>query len=154
MRAARRGSRDGSTLLELLVTMIVVGALAGIVAPNLRSAIFRAEAAKIVTDMNRVRVAVFELREESGGLPRRARWGFGPPRSRSLPRKRVVQVQGPGVPSDYEHAERQGGLLCAVSSELTHRQPPYSASGRAGRDSGSVTWSRRRTRFRLLEDNR
>ena len=153
MSAARRGSPGGFTLLELLVTMIVVAVLAGIVAPKLRSAIFRAEAAKVVTDMNRVRVAVFELREESGGLPRRARWG-------SVPRDLVPYLEN--VSFKYKDLEyrlttntRRGRVDFYV------RYPRNSPIGnalqrfrRAGRDSGSVTWSRRRTRFRLLENNR
>ena len=100
MSNPRSDSRGGFTLLELLVTMIVLGALAGIAVPNLRSAIYRADAAKIVTDMNLVRIAVFELREESGGLPRRARWG-------SVPADLVPHLEG--VSFTYKDLEYRVG---------------------------------------------
>ncbi len=153
MSAVKFGSRCGFTFLELLVTMIVLGTLAGIALPNFRAAVYRADAAKIMTDMNRVRVAVFELREESGGFPRRAGWG-------SVPRDLVPHLDN--VSFTYKDLEyrlttnsRRGRVDFSV------RYPRNSPIGnalqhfrRAGRDSGSVTWSRRRTRFRLLEDNR
>ena len=153
MSAARCGSRGGFTLLELLVTMIVLGALAGMVAPNFRAATYRADAAKIMTDMNLVRIAVFELREESGGLPQRARWG-------SVPRDLVPHLENVSFTyKDLEYRLTSNSRRGRV--DFFVRYPRNSPVGnalqrfrRAGRDSGSVTWSRTRTRFRLLEDNR
>lgn len=151
--SARCRGRGGFTLLELLVTLSVMGTLAGIAVPNFRSAVYRADAAKIMADMNVVRLAVFELREESGGLPGRARWG-------SVPADLVPLLDN--ISFTYKNLEyrlttnaRRGRVDFLV------RYPRDSPIGnalkrfrRAGRDSGSVTWSRTRTRFRLLEENR
>ena len=153
MSAARCRSRVGFTILELLVTLIVMGTLAGIAVPNFRAAVYRADAAKIVTDMNLVRVAVFELREEIGGLPRRARWGSVPPQL--VPYLDNVSFTYKDLEYRLTTNRRRGRVDFLV------RYPRNSRIGnalqrfrRAGRDSGSVTWSRTRTRFRLLEDNR
>jgi len=51
---ARRG---GFTLIELMIVAAIVGILAGLAIPNLRTMIYRARAAEVAGDMEVVRVA-------------------------------------------------------------------------------------------------
>jgi prepilin-type N-terminal cleavage/methylation domain-containing protein len=153
MSAPRCRSRSGFSLLELLGALVVLGVLAGIAVPNFRAAVYRADATKIVTDMTAVRLAVFELREESGRLPRRARWGSIPPEL--VPYLDNVSFTYKDLQYRLTTNTRRGRVDFLV------RYPRNSPIGNAlqrfrrpGKDSGSVTWSRRRTRFRLLEGNR
>lgn len=70
--------RQGSTLIEILITMVVIGILAGLAAPSLHDAAVKADAAHILSDFQTIRVAVMEYYAEEvvvGDL-RRARRGF------------------------------------------------------------------------------
>ncbi len=53
----RRSGREGFTLVELLVTVAIVGILAGLAIPNMRPMLLRARAAEVVGDLEVVRVA-------------------------------------------------------------------------------------------------
>lgn len=146
-------SRRGFTIIEMLIVLAILGILGGIALPSLRGAVYRADATKVVTDMTAVRQAVFDYREDSGELPRTARWGTAPPQ---------LAPYLDGLPFTYKDLEYR--LVSNVRRgrvDFIVRYPGGSFIGaalqrfrRPGTESGSVTWSRRRTVFRLLEGNR
>lgn len=149
MRVA--GHWTGFTIIEVLIAMTVVGILAGIAIPNFRAAITRADAARVASDMTLVRTAVFEFREGDGSLPRSARWGTVPPDLAAL------------VDIDFSYKNAEYRLVTNQSRgrvEFRVRYPRGSELGAAlqglmqpGSGSGSVTWTARQTRWRLLENN-
>ena len=61
--------RAGYTLVELLVVMLVVGILAGLALPRVRSALHRADATRIVTDVNTIEQAAVAHLTETGAFP-------------------------------------------------------------------------------------
>lgn len=75
----RRQASRGFTLFELLLIMVVISILAGIALPTMRKAIDKAEAARIMTDVRNVTLAVRSYVEEKGTLPKSAPWGTSPP---------------------------------------------------------------------------
>lgn len=143
--------RGGFTLIELLVTMTVIGILTGIAIPNFRASIARADASRIAADMTVVRTAVFEYREDNGELPRRGQWGQVPEDledhldiefDHGDVRYRLVTNRRRGRVEFRVRYPRRGELSVAMRRFM---QP--------GTTSGSVNWSHRQTRWRLLEDN-
>ena len=151
--SVRGAASRGMTLIEILMVLVVLGILVGLAIPNLRSALFRAEAAKVVADMNTVRLALFEYREDNGSLPRSGRWDNVPPDllpylgdqsfSRGDIRYRLVTNRNRGrVIFDVRYPK--GSL---IGAELKRFRRP-------GRESGSVLWRSNRTRFYLLNNNR
>ena len=74
-----REARRGFTLVEMLIVAVVAGILAGLAMPNLREAVFRAEAAKVASDVHTVELAVRTYMEDNGAVPRSGRWGQSPP---------------------------------------------------------------------------
>ncbi|MDP2956554.1 MAG: prepilin-type N-terminal cleavage/methylation domain-containing protein [Longimicrobiales bacterium] len=78
MRGGRR-ARGGFTLAELLLIMVVLSILAGVALPTMRKAIDRADAAKIMTDIRNVSMAVRTYIENTGVLPDGEQWGVLPP---------------------------------------------------------------------------
>ena len=152
MSEGRAANRGGFTLMELITTMIALGILGGIALPNLRAATYRADASKIAAEMTLVRTAMFEFREDTGNLPRTARWGVIPPDLAPY-----INVQFTYKDLDYRLVSntRRGRV------ELRVRYPRQSPIGaalrrfrRPGKESGSVTWTTKQTRWRLLENNR
>lgn len=153
MRPVRDARRGGFTLIDLLTTMIVVSILAAIAIPSFKEAVARADARKVLTDVAAIRIAVHEYRQDANALPRGARWGATPPDL--APHLNDVDFVYKDVEYRLTSNRRRGRV------DLTVRYPRDSAIGAAlvtfaqpGSDSGSVTWSRRRTRFRILEQNR
>jgi prepilin-type N-terminal cleavage/methylation domain-containing protein len=151
MKSIHRSGRAGVTLIELLIVMAIVGILAGIALPSLRSAIDRADAAKVASDMTVVRTAVFEFREDDNSLPRSAGWGRVPPDLAS-------RLDIPFTYKDVEYRLVTNARRGRV--EFRVRYARGSALGAAlqtfmapGTESGSVTWTARQTRWRLLEGN-
>jgi prepilin-type N-terminal cleavage/methylation domain-containing protein len=149
---SRASARAGFTLMELLLTMIVLGILGGIAAPTLRGATYRADASKIAADMTTVRTAVFEYREVASRLPSTAAWGTIPPDL--APHFSNVQFVYKNVDYRLVTTESQGRVDFIV------RYPSGSPIGaalyrfrRPGSDSGSVIWSDTQSRWRLLEQN-
>jgi prepilin-type N-terminal cleavage/methylation domain-containing protein len=144
---------SGFTLIELVTVVVIIGILAGIALPSFQSTIYRADAVKVVADMNAIRLAVFEFREDNNRLPRAARWGQAP--------SDLVPYLG-GMPFGYKDLEyrlrvnnRRGNI------EFYVRYPRRSPIGNAlrqyrrpGSESGSVSWTLRKTKFRILVNNR
>lgn len=63
------GDRRGFTLAELMVVTFIVGILAGLVVPNVRKALFRADAAHILGDVYTIRDAAHRVLTEAGTYP-------------------------------------------------------------------------------------
>ena len=153
MRRAPSARRGGFTLLELLTALIVIGILGGIAIPSLRQAVYRADARKVLTDVSALRVAIFEYREESGNLPPTAAWSTIPPVL--VPYLNNVQFTYKDL--QYRIRTRNNRGRVDIFVRYPRRHPigaALSAFARPGNDSGSVTWNNRRTRFRILENNR
>lgn len=152
MRRGPARRRNGFTLIELVITIIMLSVLGGIALPTLRAAVFRAHAAKVATDVAAVRAAVFQLREDTNGLPRTARW-------RTVPPDLATYLNNvPFVYQDLEYRLVTNARRGRV--DLRIRYPRGSTVGaalqryrRSGSDAGSVTWTARQTIWRLLEDN-
>jgi len=74
-----RRSRRGYTIIELLVTMTVVGILANIAVPMMRGVQQKADAAKVISDYHVVRVAAFSYFSQHNTFPPTAKEGEAPP---------------------------------------------------------------------------
>jgi Tfp pilus assembly protein PilE len=80
MRPAPGKSKAGFSLAELLLIMVIITVLAGVAIPSLRRAVDRAAAAKIMTDVRGVTLAVRSYMEaNNGAIPTGAAWGKVPP---------------------------------------------------------------------------
>ena len=148
----RTDRRAGFSLIELLTTMVVISILAAIAIPNFRESIARADARKVVTDVSAIRTALYEYREDAGQLPRTARWGVVPPEL--VPYLNNVEFEYKTIEYRMRTNRRRG----RVDILMRYRRNDEIAAAlqtfaRPGNDSGSVTWNRRRMRFRLLQNN-
>ncbi len=70
--------RRGFTLIELLVVILMLGILAGIALPSFRSALFKADAAHIVSDAHTVSLAASEFLSDNGHFPGMGSYGSIP----------------------------------------------------------------------------
>jgi len=74
-----RNAKSGFSLAELLLIMVLISILAGIAVPTMRKAIEQAAAAKIMTDVRNVTLAVRQYVEDTNGtLPASTNWGQAP----------------------------------------------------------------------------
>ena len=71
--------RRGVTLIELLVVVLIVSILAAIAQPKLSDLIVKARAADAISDMQVVRVAVYNYQSEEQAWPSVANSGIVPP---------------------------------------------------------------------------
>ncbi len=145
--------RGGFSLLELLTAMIVIAILGLVAIPNFKRAVHKADARKVMTDMTAVRSAVYEYREDEGGLPPTAAWGTVP--AELEPYLNNVDFSYKSAEYRIRSNRRRGRVDFLVryprNDELGLSLQTFS---RPGRDEGSITWNRRKTRFRLLEGSR
>ncbi|MHB1193255.1 MAG: type II secretion system protein [Longimicrobiales bacterium] len=108
MSARRRGRktrRGGFTLFELLTVMTLLAILAGITVPILRGAVARADAARVISDVNTVRLAAFQYLSDGGVLPAAGAWG-------EIPTEFVGYLPG-GFDFSYKGVEYAWSLLDA-----------------------------------------
>lgn len=61
--------RGGFSLIELLVAVSIVGILAGLAIPNLRTMIYRARATEVAADMEVIRVAALQYQASHNDWP-------------------------------------------------------------------------------------
>lgn len=71
--------RGGFTLIEMMVTAAIVGILAGLAIPNLRTVLVRARATELAGDMDVVRVATQSYQADHHSWPAEAAAGEVPP---------------------------------------------------------------------------
>jgi prepilin-type N-terminal cleavage/methylation domain-containing protein len=141
----------GFTLLELLTAMIVLSILGGVAIPSLQSAVDRASARKVLTDVSAIRVAVYEYREDSARLPTRAGWGELPPDLANYLNN--VDFRYKELEYRLVSNARRGRVDVIVRYPRNHpMRRALAPFARAGVDSGSITVTRARARFRLLEN--
>lgn len=119
MRGLTR-ARNGFTIIEMLIVLLMMGTLAGIAWPNVRSAVFKASAAKIVSDARAIELAVRNYQEDKDENPPGAGWGVLPPllapyrrdympfTYRGLDYRLVTQVSPPSVRLEVQSAGDDG----------------------------------------------
>lgn len=151
----RRGTdRAGFTLLELLATLILISILGGVAIPQFRNAAYRTEARKIMTDVAAVRVAIYEYREDHDNqLPRSAGWNRIPTGLEPY----LNNVDFSYKNFNYRIVTNRRRARVDLYVRYPRRDPvgyALRAFEAPGNDSGSMTWNVRRSRFRLLNNNR
>jgi prepilin-type N-terminal cleavage/methylation domain-containing protein len=72
-------SRRGFTLIELLVVMLIIGILVNISIPAYDGVKRRADAARVVSDFNTIRLAAMDRFADEGTFPRSRGWRRVPP---------------------------------------------------------------------------
>lgn len=85
--------RQGFTLIELMVVVMIVGILAGLAIPNLRGAVLRADAAHVVSDARAVGLAAHEFLSDTGRFPQSGSAGEVPAE---------LEASLAGVPFEYK----------------------------------------------------
>jgi prepilin-type N-terminal cleavage/methylation domain-containing protein len=101
--------RGGFTLIELMVAASIVGILAGLAIPNLRTMIYRARATEVAADLEVVRVAALSYNANENGWPSEASAGAVPTGMETyLPDG--FSLDGNGYQLDYENWALPGGL--------------------------------------------
>lgn len=144
--------RAGFSLIELLTTMVVISILAAIAIPNFKESVARADARKVLSDVSAIRTALFEYREDAGRLPRTARWGTVPPDLE--PYLNNVDFEYKSIEYRLRSRRRRGRVDILLRYNRNNEiAAALRTFARPGSDSGSITWNRRRMRFRLLEQN-
>jgi general secretion pathway protein G len=106
IRDPRRG---GFSLIELLMALSIVGILAGMAMPNLRSMTYRARATEVAADLEVVRVAAVNYNADENGWPSDGASGVIP--SELVPfLPEGFTFVGNGYELKYENFALPGGL--------------------------------------------
>jgi prepilin-type N-terminal cleavage/methylation domain-containing protein len=108
---ARRGRsrRGGFTLVEMLVTVSIVGILAGLAIPNVKDVLLRAQATKLAGDMEVVRVAAASYNAKYHTWPAETAAGKVPPELVPYLPENYSFLRD-GYELDYENWSLPGGL--------------------------------------------
>jgi prepilin-type N-terminal cleavage/methylation domain-containing protein len=115
--ARARLGRGGFTLVELLVTVSIVGILAGLAIPNLRNMTFRARATSVAGDLEVIRVATLNFNGDAHTWPAEAASGVVPPELVNfLPEG--FSFAGTGYTLDFENVPVPLGLPGAPNVRL------------------------------------
>lgn len=72
-------TRRGFTLIELLIAVTIIGILASIAMPLYHDTILRADAAKVISNFEAIRVAAYDNYASTNSYPRNGNWGSVPP---------------------------------------------------------------------------
>lgn len=79
-------TRRGFTFVELLVTIIIVGILANLAIPAMNEIKLRADAARVLSDYNSIRLAAYDIYASQGSFPASGSWNQVPaPFANALP---------------------------------------------------------------------
>ena len=107
--ANARLGRAGFTLVELLVTVSIVGILAGLAIPNMRNMTFRARATSVAGDIQAITVATVSYNANAHAWPSESPSGVIPPELVPyLPDG--FSFQGEGYELDFENVPLPLGL--------------------------------------------
>jgi len=142
MKGARRG---GFTIVEVALVATFLGIMAGIAMPNLTKAIQRAHAARIVSVVPSIELAVATHVEDTGLLPATAAWNTLPPD--------LVPYLPENMEFFYEHLEYR--LVTNQNNGRVRFKVRYPAGDPIGEAlkrferSGEVTWTSTKTTFIL-----
>lgn len=101
--------RGGFTLIELLVVAAIVGILAGLAIPNLRTMLTRARAVEVAGDLEVVRVAALSYNGDYHTWPSEATLG-SPPTELTDYLPDNFSFDGEGYQLDYENWTLPSGL--------------------------------------------
>ena len=105
----RERRRGGFTLVELLVVVAIVGILAAVAIPNMRTVLTRARATEVAADLEVVRVAAVQYHANALGWPPEVASGVIPPELVDyLPEG--FSFQGNGYELDFERWSLPSGL--------------------------------------------
>lgn len=108
-RGRRRERSGGFTLVELLVVVSILGIVAGLAIPNMRTVITKTRATEIAADVDVVRVAVMQAHATTLAWPEETGSGVVPPElAPFLPEGFTFQRNGYEL--DYERLPLPGGL--------------------------------------------
>ncbi len=69
---------SGFTLVELLIVVAIVGILTSIALPNVYRALYKARAAKVITDITRIRMGAQDYYNDKGTWPNNTAFGTVP----------------------------------------------------------------------------
>jgi prepilin-type N-terminal cleavage/methylation domain-containing protein len=117
-RKEHRGlGRGGFTLVELLVTVSIVGILAGLAIPNLRNMTFRARATSVAGDFEAIRVATLNYNANAHAWPAETASGNVPPELVNFLPEGFSFV-GTGYELDFENVPVPLGLPGAPNVRL------------------------------------
>lgn len=105
----RRRRRAAFTLIELLITVTIVGLLARIAIPRVNQFRLRARATSIVADLEAIRGAAFHVVADSGYWPANAGVGTIPPEMKMYLPTTLSFAPLPGVAYDWRLTGMPGG---------------------------------------------
>lgn len=134
--------RNGFTIVEMLIVILMISTLAGIAWPNVRGTVYKASAAKIVTDARAIELAVRNYAEDNDANPPGDGWGVLPPA--------LAPYLRDNMPFTFQGLDYR--LVTQVSPPSVRLEVQYPASDGTGlalqRFAGpNVTWTATRTTF-------
>lgn len=139
-------NRGGFTLVEMAIVAAIMAILGGIALPNLNKAIHKADAARVVSDMRTVELAVQQFIEENGSVPRGGRWNQVP--ADLVPYLETMTFEYKTTDYRLLVNRRRGIVRFRVRYP---RRDPIGAALAFYRRAGEVTWTNRRTDFYLAD---
>jgi general secretion pathway protein G len=135
-RSPRRGRRPGFTLLELIVVIIVLGLLAGLVAPQIFGRVSEAKTTTARTQLELIGVALDNYRLDNGSYPTTEQ---GLQALREKPTRAPVPLnwRGPYLRKDVPQDPWDRPYLFAAPGQRNPTGYDLSSLGRDGKPGGT-----------------